>query len=134
VESVNAEAEGKKDPGLFIIRLNLLSPHDADSALAIISSELRAMRGEGLSQAELEAAKSSLKAEYVYGLDRPAHMVSRLGYFQLVGGDYNMIFDFYERLSKVSNQDIREAASRHLNSDNRSIVELLPKTKDGGER
>jgi len=127
VESIRAEMEGKKDPGLFLIRTNLIDPSYSDSVIHTIYSEIDMVKNEGVSQSELERVVNSMKAEFVYRLNRPSRIVGSIGYFHHTGGDYKMMFDYYDKLSSVNLDDIKTAASKYLHKNNRNVVNLIPK-------
>jgi zinc protease len=127
VESIRAQMEGKKDPGLFLINTNLTEPIYKDSVLQLIYSEFDKVKKEGVSQDELSRVVNSMKAEFVYRLNRPSRIVGTIGYYHHAGGDYKMMFKYYDKLGTVTNDNIMNAAKKYLQKKNRNVVYLNPK-------
>lgn len=126
VDRINAEYEGMKDPGLFVIDLTLRDPKNRDSTLRIIYDGFDKIRKGQVSADELTRTVNELKAEYVFRLDRPARIAGTLGYYQLSGGDYKLMFTYYEMLSTISGSDLAHVAEKYLIASNRSVVTLMP--------
>ncbi|HDS00934.1 MAG TPA: insulinase family protein [candidate division Zixibacteria bacterium] len=126
VESIRADAEGMKDPGLFLIRMNLTNPENIDSALTVLYSQIDSIKVNGVSKEDLVRAVNSMKAEYLYRLDRPARIVGTIGYYHLVGGDHKLMFEYYEQLGGVTVKDLQDAAKEYLKESNRNVVVLKP--------
>lgn len=129
VESIRASAEGMKDPGVFTIWIDLIKPEYRDSVLNILYSEIDAVKKDGVTEKELARSINSMKANFLYRLNRPSRIVGTIGYYNLVGGDYQMLFEYYDRLGTVTLDDIKTAADKYLYADNRSVVTLIPSEK-----
>jgi zinc protease len=126
VESIRASAEGKKDPGLFLIRMNLTDPENMDSTLNVLYRQLDSIKEKGVFEEDLKRAVNSMKAEYLYRLNRPARIVGTIGYYHLVGGDHKLMFEYYDQLGTVTVEDLQKAAREYLKESNRNVVVLKP--------
>jgi zinc protease len=133
VESISADMKGKKDPGLFLIWADLADPAYLDSTLQIIYAEIERVKNEGVPEEELTGTVNTLKAEYIYRLDRPSRIVGSIGFCFLTGGDHKLMFNFYDRISALTVDDLKSAARKYLFKKNRNVVSLMPKaTGEGG--
>ena len=79
---------------------------------------------------DLQAVITDLKAELLYRLDRPSRIAGTIGYYHLKGGDYKLLFEYFEKLSSLSSDDIRNAAKKYFNKQNRTVVKLVPKQNE----
>lgn len=126
VDRIKAEVEGMKDPGLFLVDLTLRETGHKDSVLKIIYDGFESVRKGDVSGDELLRTVNELRAEYVFRLDRPARIAGMLGYYHLSGGDYKLMFTYYEMLSSISVTDLAHVAEKYLTASNRSVVSLMP--------
>ncbi|MBD3219317.1 MAG: hypothetical protein GF310_13670 [candidate division Zixibacteria bacterium] len=126
VESIRANAEGMKDPGLFTIWIDLADPEKIDTTLNVFYSHIDSIKENGVSEEDLKRVINSMKADYLYRLNRPARIVGTIGYYHLVGGNYKMMFEYYEKLDTVTVEDLKNAASEYLKKSNRNVVVLKP--------
>jgi zinc protease len=128
VDHIWGDIEGNKDPGLFVISANLKKGMSLEGVESIIFGEIDRLRQEPVTENELQKAKNSLKADLLYRLDRPHAVAGTIGFFETVGGDYNLIFKLQEKYKKITSKDVQEVASRILSPTNRTVVTLAPKT------
>jgi len=127
VEKVSGNMEENKDPGLFTIRASLKKGKSLDEVKSIIYEELNKLKSEPVSERELDKAKNSVKARLIYRLDRPLSVAYSIGHYQLVGGDYNLLFEIQEKYTEVTPEIIQDVAKRYFTSDNRTVLTLVPK-------
>jgi zinc protease len=128
VDQIWGDIEEHKDPGLFVINANLKKDKSIDEVKSMIFEEIDKLREEPVTEAELEKAKNSLKADLLYWLDHPHAIAGTIGFSQVVGGDYNLFVKLQEKYERVTAQDVQEVASRILLPTNRTVVTLMPKT------
>jgi len=127
VEYISGGMQDAKDPGLFEISTSLKRGKSIDEVKPLIFEELEKLKNEPVSERELEKAKNSVKAEMIYRMDNPFSVAYTIGHFQIEGGDYNMLFEIQKKYSEVTPEMIQQVAKKYLNSDNRTVLTLLPK-------
>ena len=81
---------------------------------------------EGPSSEELEQAKSSLIASYIYTADNQASLAQRYGANLVIGRTIADIEERPERLSRVSAADVKKAAAKYLNLQSSVTGFLIP--------
>ena len=81
---------------------------------------------EGPSQEELEQAKSSLIASYIYTADNQASLAQRYGANLVIGRTIADIEERPERLGRVSAADVKKAAAKYLNLQSSVTGFLIP--------
>jgi zinc protease len=127
VDYISGDMNENKDPGMFTISTNLKKGQSLQQVKEIIFDEIEKLRKEKVSDEELAKAKNSLKASMLYRLDRPFSVASMIGHYQLLAGDYNLLFRAEDRYDSMTPQIIQQVAERILAPTNRTVVSLVPK-------
>ncbi|MFH1891464.1 MAG: pitrilysin family protein [Candidatus Zixiibacteriota bacterium] len=133
VEDISGQMDGKKDTGLFLIDASLKPGQEFDSVLAIIESELSEITKNGVTEDELARAVNPMKSRFLFRLSTPARVGGTIGYYQMTGGDYRMMFKYYDMLGSLKVGDIRAAATAYLQPINSTIVTLSPLPSNQGD-
>jgi zinc protease len=104
-----------KDEGLFNVGFSLKPGEDSQKALELVYNELFKLRTQKVSDAELKKAKTLAMKSFVDGLvtiDEKARALAAA-----------------EKYNKVTADEIKNICAKMLNTNQRSIVVLQPKTK-----
>ena len=123
--SVFADYPGERYTNLFTVYTTPAPGKSYDALEKSILEEFANVRKNGVTEAELLRVKRKLQSDFVYGLRSNARLADRLSYFQLLVGDYKVIFDFYGKLDQITTADIQAAARKHLGSEKRIIGRLV---------
>ena len=107
--SVSAGASSFRDPGLFTIFVALAPDVDMAEVERVLQEELTLLASEPVSDRELERAMAKLEAETLYARDGSYSMASQLNE-AIAAGDWKLYTRFLEGASKVTAEDIMEAA------------------------
>ena len=81
---------------------------------------------EGPTDEELEQAKSSLIASYIYSADNQASLAQRYGSNLVIGRTIADVEEWPQRLSRVSAADVKKAAAKYLNLQSSVTGFLVP--------
>ncbi len=95
----------------------------------LIDGVIADVAAKGITEAELDRAKKSYLAEYIYGSDNQASLARRYGWALTVGATVKDIEEWPERLSKVTAAEV-QAAVRHLDILRSVTGTMLPETPD----
>ena len=90
---------------------------DIDAVIADLKTNL-------VSAEELERAKKAYIAEYIYESDNQSTMARRYGWGLVVGSTIAQIESWPQEIAKVTSEQIREAAIKHLDL-RRSVTGIL---------
>ena len=118
-----AESRGRS---LFQLGAALLPGVGVETFEAIIDAELARIQDGGVTQAELEKARSQERAYYDEQLGTPAGRASFLARSTLYYGDPNRINTELGFILAVTAQDVRRAAGKYLVKTNRAVVISQP--------
>jgi zinc protease len=86
---------------------------------------------KGVTEAELDRAKKSYLAEYVYESDSQSTVARRYGWGLVVGRTLEEIDAWPEQIAKVTTADIKNVAERYLQAQRSVTGTLLPTAPDG---
>jgi zinc protease len=127
VDHISGEMQELKDPGLFTISASLKKGKTIQEIEDLIFDEIDKLKKENVSEEELIKAKNSVKADMFYWLNRPFPIASAIGHWQVIGGDYNLLFQMEERYDSITPEIIQRVAEKIFQLRNCTVVCLLPK-------
>ena len=125
--SVSAGTDDNRGPDLFTIQTELTSSGDLKAVRREIDAELARLAQSGPSQAELERARSRVRASFVFGLESCLSRATQLGEFELYWGDARLLTRELEAYLTVSVRDVQRAVLEQLTPARRNVIEVLPK-------
>jgi len=102
-----------------------------------IDAVLDDVRKNGVTELELERAKKSLTADYIYESDNQASLARRYGWAVAIGRKISDVEGWPAALAKVTVDDVKKAADVYLDARQSVTGWLLPEPDDGegaGER
>ena len=101
-----------------------------DAVEAAIDAVLSEVKDKGVTEAELARAKTGYMAEYIYESDNQATLARRYGWGLVVGRTIAEIDAWPAMISKVTLDDVKKAAEKHLDI-RRSVTGRLIPVADG---
>lgn len=97
---------------------------------AAVDGVLDDVRDNGVTAAELERAKKTFLADFVYESDNQARLARRYGWSLAVGRSLTEIEGWPQEVSKVTLEDIKRAAATHLDQRRSVTGWLVPKVPE----
>ena len=86
------------------------------------------MSNPKLTPEELDRVRNNLRADLVYGLDRPARVAGSIGYYNVITGDWKNMMRIYDLYGSITAEKLRTAATETFDNLNRTVVTLVPKS------
>ncbi len=102
-----------------------------DKLEVAMDAVLADIRTSGVTQAELDRAKKSYLAEYVYETDNQATLARRYGWSMTVGRSVADVEEWPDRIAKVTLADVKAAAAKYLDVRRSVTGTLLPVAPEG---
>ena len=99
---------------------------------AAIDAVIADIKANGLTEAELERAKKSYIADYIYETDNQATLARRYGWSLTIGRTVADIEEWPERIAKVTLADLQKVARKYLDIRSSVTGTLLPVAPEGG--
>jgi zinc protease len=98
----------------------------AEELEAAIDGVIASLRDKGVTQEELDRARASYLAEFIYTTDSQSRMARHYGWRLATGMTVTDVEDWPDRLKRVTVEDVREAARKYLVDKNSVTGYLLP--------
>ena len=99
---------------------------DLDKLEAGIDRVLHELREKGVTADELERAKKAFIADFVYESDSQSALARRYGEGMLLGLTIEQINDWPTAIAKVTAEDVKRAAVKHLDIRRSVTGRLIP--------
>jgi predicted Zn-dependent peptidase len=120
-----AGAGGMRYPGVFLTGGSPRHPHGPDALVSAMSEVIKELVSSGVSEDELDRAKTKMKADLIYSLESGSRLRSLLLSNHVNLGDWREIFLDLERILQLKSEDLVKVAKRYLISRNRTVAKLL---------
>ncbi|MEK9139203.1 MAG: insulinase family protein, partial [Bacteroidota bacterium] len=114
------------DPGLFSIFAQMQTGKKVEDAEEEIYNIITDITENGVTEEELQKAKNTAQSDYVDNFKTNQGVAGRLGYYEVVYGDYKKSFKVLDEYAKVTVDDIKRVAAKYLSERNRTVVTLVP--------
>ncbi|MBL4687556.1 MAG: insulinase family protein, partial [Nannocystaceae bacterium] len=95
-------------------------------AIAAIVAQIQRLRQSGIEEEELSRAKAVLRSDLVYRRETTQGQAHVLGYYLSLAGDLDADRRYYEVLTRLSVQDVREACARLLAPSTATLGLVVP--------
>ncbi len=117
-----------EDPGVTIafgIANMGVSPEEVEAAM---DAEIEKAMNELISEKEFQKLRNQIENDFVSQNSTVAGIAENLANYEMYFGDANLINNEIDRYMKVTREDIREAAKKYFNKNNRVVLYYMPKT------
>ncbi|MGH1365930.1 MAG: M16 family metallopeptidase [Calditrichia bacterium] len=124
VQFVSADFGFNRDPKLYDIYTMVKSEDDLDYVKGEIDKTIAKFKTDLVSTDQLENLKKRNRYGYLMALDTPSRVASNLARFIALGQDIEVINKLYATIATLTPEDIRDAANKFLNKEQRTIITL----------
>jgi zinc protease len=131
--NVGALSQEGLEPGYFLVYI-ATSPEKVQQALKAIDAEIKRLREEPVSRAELERVQRSIVGSFDISLQRKSTLASYLAFNERYGLGYNEYTRFSSSILAVTTQDIQSVARKYLKKESKVIAIVMPETLSPGAR
>jgi zinc protease len=114
-----------RDPGLFSVFGYLAPESDHETVEAAISDEIDKIREEGVTEEELDRARSQLRAQIAFDRDGPMKVAAQLNE-AIAAGDWKLYTQYLDRLENVTADDVQRVAQTYLTDDTSTVGWYVP--------
>lgn len=132
VQSVSCDADLREDLGLLVFRLVLASGKTIAEAEGSLNNEIDQVLKNGVTEAELEKAKSRFLTGKLQERETVNGKASALGQAIVVYGDATRVNTDLAKLQAVTTAEIKEVMNRYITGKKKVVVEYLPETMKPG--
>jgi zinc protease len=132
VQSVSCDADLREDLGLLVFRLILASGKTTAEAEKSLTNEIEQVLKNGVTEAELDKAKSRFLTGKLEERETVNGKASALGQAVVVYGDATRVNTDLAKLQAVTTAEIKEVMNRYITGKKKVVVEYLPETMKPG--
>lgn len=126
VRGIDADYSGASvDPTVFSVTAQLLPGKEPGPIQQEIDSLIEKIKGELVTERELNKAKNQVEAAFIFGRDSIFGQAMKIGFYE-AAGDWRLMDRYIEGIRKVSREDIRRVAKQYLDRDRRTVGTLIP--------
>jgi predicted Zn-dependent peptidase len=126
VVSIQGGVDERRGPSAWYI---FALPKPGEEVRAIrdqIFDEIKHLSTDGPSAEEMEKLRNSLRNDAVRGRQSTMYRAQRVAEYALYDGDPRLIDSELERYLRITGDEIRDAAKRFLDVDNRVTLDIIP--------
>jgi zinc protease len=132
VQTVSCDADLNEDLGLLTFRLILASGKTIADAEKSLNVEIEEVLKNGLTEAELEKAKSRFLTGKLQERETVIGKASALGQAAVVYGDAARVNTDLGKLQAVTTAEVKEVMHRYITGKKKVVLEYLPETMKPG--
>ncbi|MCS5638215.1 MAG: insulinase family protein, partial [Myxococcota bacterium] len=125
VDRVDCSSYTPLDRGLFSIGLETDQAR-SERALEAVALEVERLRVEPPSQRELERARWNFLASELFERESVSGLASKMGNFQVLGGDWREEARYFEKLRSATREDLLRVAQEYLAPESLAAAALIP--------
>jgi zinc protease len=129
--SVRGDVAPTRDPGLYMIWVQMTKGHTGEEAERIIVDATAALAARPVAAAQLGTAAARLETELLRLLSSSHGRAEGLGEFEVAGGGFARLYDRAGEYARVTADDVRRVATKYFAGGARSVVIARP-APDGG--
>lgn len=130
--SVEGGQEAHIDSYLFQILIQPRSGVPTARVEAALYDELRKARQSLVTERELQKAKNTALADFYRTIKSIDGRANALGTYEVIFGDYRLLFSASERINKVTREDVQRVAQKYFTDLGRTVAVLVPEAKQQG--
>jgi predicted Zn-dependent peptidase len=120
---------GNKYPNLVAFFALPSKDRSSSECRQLMEKEIGRLKNETVSAQELTKFKQTKKKDTLDQLKSNSSLASLLTYYDVVQGDWRLLFDEIKRVEGLSAADVKRVANTYLGNNNRTIGELVPESK-----
>lgn len=123
---VNSGSLTLKDPGIFIITVDLQKGKDSDLAEKIILREIEQLKTDIISGEELQRAKNVNRYHFYQNITTASGKANFLGEAETSYGNYEIGLKLQDAMSKITPEQIKEITSKYFVTEKLTIIKGVP--------
>ena len=115
-----------EDPSVIMVGFGVLPGKDSKTCLDRVKTEIAKVISGGVTQDELDKAKTQTRVELVTSRSTAESVATTLAEEETFGGDANRANTYFDRLNKITVDDIKRVAASYLVDNAMSMIEYRP--------
>ncbi|NJO39464.1 MAG: insulinase family protein [Cyanobacteria bacterium RU_5_0] len=129
--SLGAYAAELIEPGWYEIYATVAPGQSVEAVDRVVEQSITQFREQGVTEEELDRAKTLLKTYLVLSNQDITSQASQLGYYETVTGDYQFSDRYLAAIDQVTTADVQRVAQTYLDPAKRTVGYFEPTLPDG---
>ncbi|MBS1535579.1 MAG: insulinase family protein [Bacteroidetes bacterium] len=125
---IGAFPVSQEDYGMYVIYGLPMGNNSTDSILAEIDQEILKLQTELISERDYQKLQNAIDTDFVSRNSGVEKIAENLAKYYLLYGDVNLINTEADLYRSITREEIREAAKKYLNANQRLILNYVPKS------
>jgi predicted Zn-dependent peptidase len=126
------DGPGERYDNLIVIEALPRSPNTLEDVEKAINTEIEKIKKEPVTERELQRVMNQLDADMIRSLGSNLGIAFQIALGQLYYGDFHANFRSFERIKKVTAEDIQRVANKYLTAANRTVAYRVQTEKQEG--
>ena len=122
-----------RDPGAYGMFAQYKPNFTSQQIVDQVQGEIAKLQDAPLPAADLERAKTQLRATLIKQLQSSLSRAQQLGQYEIADGNASLINTEFDRMLNVSGAEIQAAAKKYLTPDKRTVLAVQPAPAKGGK-
>lgn len=127
--AVGASAGLSHHPDLFEFSVSLAERHKSEEAIRVLDREIARLQQSLISKADFERALNQELLSAYSGVGSNHSLANLFGEYLMISGNYLRGLEILEGYKKLSPSDLKKAARKYFNKNNRATVIVRPAGK-----
>jgi zinc protease len=129
VVNLQADAESKRDPGLFLVLARVRTPADLTIVRQRIDAALAEAARTPIDSDRLQTIKSHLRYEFAGSLNTADAAADAVGQAVATTGSPESINELYDAFDRLTPADLQRVADRYFRPSNQTVITLETEIK-----
>ena len=122
-----------EDPNLFYAVAIVQPPHSPDDVLKELIAEVERLKGEPITDHELQRAKNQFARDYIMSRESNQQKAMHLAHAVVIHRDIKTADGEFDIFQNISADDVQRVARTYFRPENRVILTMLPSGKAGAQ-
>lgn len=123
--SISASNSTYREDGIFEITADF-TPDNSDKLQKAIFAEVARVRKEGVTQEQLNLAKSIIERDTYYSRESVSNISSEIGYTTILTDNPKYYSEYLNNIKKVTAYDVKRVADKYLGENKSAVSIVLP--------
>lgn len=130
--SISADNSTFKESGIFAINANF-TPENSAKLQKAIFNEVAKIRKNGVSQEQLNIAKSIIERDTYYERESIENISSGIGYTTVLTGNPKYYDEYLNKIKNVTAREVQAVARKYLNENESAVSVVLPEKEKAAQ-
>jgi predicted Zn-dependent peptidase len=120
-----------EDPNLFYAVAIVQPGHTTDEVAATLIAEIERLKGEPITEHELQRTKNQFARDYILGRETNQQKAGVLAHAVVIHSDIKTADGEFDIFQNITPADVQRVANTYFTAENRTVLTIMPAAKAG---